>query len=163
MDSASKPLRPRRTKELLETADAQLARAHRHLSAEPPRYAEAATSLVEVVETGVRAFFTWHGGDWLDGAPLARRAERAVSLASSLRTPLRRARRIVPVAERLQATGDEALSVKDREAVLEGFYAVRNLYFTLLGELPLAVRPDATLPPDAVVPVGARSMAAYAA
>lgn len=151
MENGIKFARARRTRELLETADAQLARAYRALSAEPPRYGTAAASLVDGVQTGVRAFLTWHGGDWMDGAPLSSRVDRAVSLASILRTPLRRARKLVPVAERLQDKGDTSLSIRDREAVLEGFYAVRNLYFTLLGELPPAVCPEPTLSPRVTV------------
>lgn len=138
----------RKAKRLLEAADARLASAHQALTAESPQYGTAAAQLVEVTQTGLRAFLTWHGRDGMGGAPLSIQAERAVSLASILRTFVRRARRLVPVADRLQDGDDTSFSIEDREAVLEGFYATRNFYFTLRSELPPAMRPAAKLAPD---------------
>lgn len=109
-------------------------------------------ALCDVIDRALRAFLTWHGSEFSNGAPVSSRAERTVSLASILRTSLRRARRLMPLAERLRGKEHSELSIADREAVLEGFYAVRNCYFTLIAELPLSVQPDVKLSADAGVP-----------
>lgn len=137
------------TRRLLQEANEKLKRARELLMADEVDYASATALLIEVVWLDLRAFLTWHGTALPEDAPLSQWARRAISLASILKTPLGRARKLIPIAERLSSAGGASPSVQDRQAVRAGFYTVRNLYFTLLGELPQATRPESALPPDA--------------
>lgn len=145
------PPRVQEAQELLQEADTRLEEARdyllgKSLMGKGVDYESAAHLLVEASQTSLQAFMTWHGMDWPDNATLLDEARRAVSLASILRTPLRRVRQLAEIVEPIR--GSQQLSVKEREAVETGFYAVRNLHFAVIGELPPAVRPASKLAPN---------------
>lgn len=144
--------RAERTHALLEEAEDHLQQAERHLAAVPPDYAAALADVLAVFRLSLRAYLAWNGSAEVNGeADLRALAVRAGHLANILKTPAHRA---VLLAEHAGAL-EQALrrggrpSVADREDVETGWYTARNLYLTVLGEVPAPLRPAARPPAPA--------------
>ncbi|MEP0546910.1 MAG: hypothetical protein ABJF88_08260 [Rhodothermales bacterium] len=136
--------RAERTRTLLQEAAAHLRQAERYLVATPPDYAAALADMLAIFRTSLRAFLTWTDSSEVDGeADLHALAVRAGHLASILKTPAHRALLLAERAPAIEQSirRSDRLSVADREDVETGWYTARNLYQTVLGNVPASLRP----------------------
>ncbi len=97
------------------------------------------TESLLTVRRSLEGLLTYHGVPFTDEMPLHLLAEATVELASILRTPMD----IALALEKMSVAGRETLPVAEREAVLNGSFAARNVFTMTLGELPKNVTEDA--------------------
>lgn len=106
-----------------------------------PDYPALLTESLLTVRRSLEGLLTYHGVPFTDATPLRLLTEAAVELASILRTPM-------DIALALEATaatvaGRDALTVAEREAILNGSYTARDVFTMTLGELPKTIGEDA--------------------
>ncbi len=126
-----------RTRDHLRVAARHLAEARAALDATPPRYPEALTETLLVSPAALLAFLTWRGSvETPEVGTLRDLSVRAVALASILDTPTRRTLVLADLAPAIMRA--RHLTIYDKEGVLAGWYAARNLYEVVRHELPEA-------------------------
>lgn len=121
----------------LRQARSHLDLARDLLTRPDPELRAAAVHIERCYYDALAAVTTWHRVSLPTTADVREHARHAVHLASILRTPAHRALVALPT---LRTAGVKArLDVHDREQIETGWYTARNLYHTVLGELPAPV------------------------
>lgn len=120
-----------------------------------PEHRAAAGHVAMCYQRALSAVTTWNRVHLSEGADVRELGHHAVHFASILRTPVGRALAVLP---ELRTVGSkEALDVHDREGVETGWYTARNLYRTVVGELPACVRAGHAAPAPAAMPTEPRT------
>lgn len=138
------------TREHLRQARYHLDLTRELLDHSVPEYRAAAGHIAMCYQRALSAVTTWNRVRLSEGADVRELGHHAAHFASILRTPVGRALAILP---RLRTVGSkEMLDVHDQEGVETGWYTARNLYRTVVGELPACVRAGHAAPAPAAVP-----------
>ncbi|WP_457652223.1 hypothetical protein [Rhodocaloribacter sp.] len=129
------------TRRLIREAAEHLEKVRALRDGPDPDYPALLTETLRAVRRSLEGLLTYHGIPFTDETPLRVLAEAARELASILRTPADLALALEAMAPAV--AGRDQLPIGDREAVLNGSYAARDVFTMTVGELPKTITEDA--------------------
>ncbi len=129
------------TRRLLREATEHLENVRALRENAAPDYSALLTESLLTTRRSLEGLLTYHGVPFTAETPLRALVEAAVELASILRTPADLALMLEAQAPAL--AGRDPLPITEREAILNGSYAARDVLTMTLGELPKSFAEEA--------------------